>query len=66
MIPLRDPDDCRVAAVLGNTVRIYGKSDDGFRPYTGEKHVFPTYGKALEFAIEYDLKERTRVVKSAA
>lgn len=54
----RAPEECNVAAVIGNTVKIYGRSNDGFRSFTGEVHTFENHGQALEFATVYDDRQR--------
>jgi hypothetical protein len=53
-----------VAAVCGAEVRIYGWLDEKtqIRPFQW-KEQFPTHGAALQFATEYDERQRGKKTK---
>lgn len=50
----RSAEECKVAVVIGNVVKIYGPSNNGFRPYTGDKRTFSNRGQAQFYAQEFD------------
>ena len=56
---IREPEKCKVAAVMGNEVRIYGPLDNGFRPYI-RTIVCNNRGQALQVADEFDALQQQR------
>lgn len=60
---LRDPEGCKVAAVIGKTVKIYGPAHGEFRAFISSRE-FNNYGQAREYAIDFDYAQRSAAPKT--